>query len=77
MCRCVHLSVCVCPVGICMWNRGVGGPGAGVTYACEPRVLGVNLGPLEEQPVLLTTEPSLQSFPVSVMLKDSLFPTFL
>lgn len=71
------MCICVClPVGMCMWTRGVGGPGAGVRDACEPRVLGVKLGSLEEQPVFLTAEPSLQSFPVSVMLEDSLFSTF-
>lgn len=64
------------PVGMCMWTGGVGGPGAGVRDACEPRVPGVKLGTLEEQPVLLTAERSLQSFPVSAMLEDSLFSTF-
>jgi hypothetical protein len=37
-------------------------PGTGITDGCEPLCgwLGPNLGPLEEQPVFLTAEPSLQ-----------------
>jgi hypothetical protein len=37
-------------------------PGTGVTGGCEPPwgCWELNTGPLEEQPVLLTTEPSLQ-----------------
>jgi hypothetical protein len=42
--------------------RGVRVPGTGVTDSCEPPCgcLELNLGPLEEQSVLLTAEPSLQ-----------------
>ena len=41
---------------------GVGCPGTGVTHSCALpcSCWELNLGPLEEQPVLLTTEPSPQ-----------------
>lgn len=40
---------------------GVGSPGAGVTDGCEPpcRYWNVNLGPLKDQQLLLTTETSV------------------
>ena len=43
-------------------EEGVRSPGTGITEGCElPRgYWELNLGPLEEQPVYLTTEPSLQ-----------------
>ena len=42
----------------------VGSPGTGVTVvSC---CLELNMGPLEEQPVLLTTEPALKTRPNSV-----------
>jgi hypothetical protein len=46
----------------CRSEEGIGFPGTEVTDGCElPRVYWeLNLGPLEEQSVLLTTEPSLQ-----------------
>jgi hypothetical protein len=49
---CLH--VCLC--------EGVRYPRIGVTDSCELSIgwWELNLGPLEEQPVLLTTEPSLQ-----------------
>lgn len=74
MCRCVHLCVSAC--GYVHVDQRCWRPRSCVRDACEPRVLGVKLGPLEEQPVFLTAEPSLQSFPVSAMLEDSLFSTF-
>ena len=50
----VFLSVCLC--------EGVRFPGAGVTDSCEPPCgcWELNLGPLEEQPVLIDAEQSLQ-----------------
>ena len=46
---------------ICLYE-GVGSPGTGVIFSCELPVGAGNLNPglLEEQSVLLTTEPSLQ-----------------
>ena len=43
-------------------HEGVGYPGTRVTDSCELlcRDWELSLGPLEEQPVLLTAEPSLQ-----------------
>jgi hypothetical protein len=48
------LRVCLC--------KGVGSPGTGVIDGCEQPYgyWDLNPGPLEEQPVLLTAEPSLQ-----------------
>jgi hypothetical protein len=50
------MSVCVCV-------RGIRAPGTGTTdnYELPCECWDLNLGPLGEQPVLLTTEPSLQS----------------
>ena len=44
-------------------EEGVGSPRTGVIDGCEPpcRCQELNSGLLEEQPVLLTTKPSLQS----------------
>jgi hypothetical protein len=43
-------------------EKGIGSPGTGVSNSCERQYgcWGSNLGPLEEHPVRLTTEPSLQ-----------------
>ena len=56
---CLHLCLC----------GGVRSPGAGVTASCElPCGYGeLNLGSLEEQPVFLTAEPSLQPHEGSVI----------
>lgn len=59
-CLCVSVpTVCLCP-----WRpeAGVEAPGTGVTE-CEPptRCWESNLDPLEEQPMLLTAEPTPQS----------------
>lgn len=60
-CICVHnICVCLVPKGDrrVHWN-----PGAGVTDSCEP-LCGcweLNFDPLQEQPVLLTTDPSLHT----------------
>ena len=50
----VFLLVCV--------REGVRSPGTGVTGSCELpcRFWELNPGPLEEQPVLVTTKPTLQ-----------------
>ena len=52
---------CVCLVS--MPAESVTSPGTGVTDGCEPPCMcwELNLGPLEEQSVLLTTKPSLHS----------------
>lgn len=44
-------------------EEGIGSPGAGVTEGCElPCRYGeLNLDPMEEQPVLFTTESSIRS----------------
>ena len=46
-----------------------------ITDGCEPPFGGweLNLGPLEEQPVLLTSEPSPQPFPPSFILECNLY----
>jgi hypothetical protein len=57
------LCVCMCMyVPVPMVTRGARFPGAEVIDHYEPprRGAGSNPGPLERQPVLLTTEPSLQ-----------------
>ena len=45
-----------------LWFEGIRSPGTGVTNSCELPCgcWDLNLGLLEEQPVLLTAEPSLQ-----------------
>jgi hypothetical protein len=55
---CLH--VCLC--------EGVRSPGTGVTdiYELPCECWELNLGPLEKQPALLTTEPSLQPPPKSI-----------
>ena len=44
-------------------KRVLGSPGTVITDGCQPPCgcWDLNSGPLEDQPVLLTTEPSLQS----------------
>jgi hypothetical protein len=62
------LPACICTTFICLVpSEGVKPPDTGVTYSCELPCWcwELNIGPLEEQPVLLITEPSLQS-PLSV-----------
>ena len=51
--------VCIVPAEA---RRGAGSPGTGATGGCEPpcRCWEPNLGPLQEQPVLLPAEPPLQ-----------------
>ncbi|KAM7331642.1 hypothetical protein ACRRTK_008350 [Alexandromys fortis] len=58
--------MCIDVSPTCMTVQGVRSPGTGVTDSCEmPFGYWVlSPGPLEEHPVLLTTEPSLQ-FPGS------------
>lgn len=53
----------VCLPGVFGSSEGIGFPGTGLT---DSWVLGVNLGLLEEQSVLLTTEPS----PLSLLLNE-------
>ena len=51
---------------LCLWKSGGGirSPETRVTDGCEPTaVLGIELGPLEEQYMILTTEPSPQPKP--------------
>ena len=60
LCACIFCRVCaLCPQKS---EDGMGSPGPGVRDSC--RLLcgcwELNPGPMEEQPVLLTTEPSLQ-----------------
>lgn len=61
MCAC---APCVC-VTKCLWKleRALGAPGTGVIESCEQlcRYWELNLGPLQEQLVLLTTESSSQT----------------
>ena len=48
---------------LCLWKseEGLRAIGTGVSDGCgPPMVLGTELGPLQEQQVLLTAEPSLQ-----------------
>lgn len=51
---------------------GVGSRGTGVTDTSEPSCgcWILNPGPLEEQPVLLSTEPSLQALILSYTMAD-------
>ena len=56
------LHACFCTTGLKFQKRleeGIRSPGSGVTDGCEPPCgYGeLNPGPLEEQPVLLTTDP--------------------
>jgi hypothetical protein len=58
------LFICMCP-DVCLHVHlfeGARSPGTEVTDSCELPCgcWELNLGPLEEQPVLLTMEPSLQ-----------------
>ena len=56
---------------MCAWEpKGIGSPGTRVTDDCElPRGLGIEPGPLEEQSVLLPTEPSRQPFGVLLCIE--------
>ena len=62
------LTACFTLYHVCAWTlrrpeEGVGSPGSGVTDSCGAtplRCWELNLGPLECQPVHLTTEPHLQ-----------------
>ena len=63
-------SGCMCNIYIQCLQRpeeGTGSSGAGVTNGCELPCgcRELNPGPLEEQQVLLTDEPSLQPHPFS------------
>lgn len=54
---CVHKDI-----GVCRTRNDTGFPKAEGTSDCEPIFTERTLGPLKEQQVFLTTEPSLQSF---------------
>ena len=60
----VFLHVCL--------HDGIGSAGIGIADSCElpSGFWELNPGPLEEQPVLLTVEPSLQCLPVILKKKD-------
>ena len=60
------LNTCLVPTEA---RRGASSPGTGAIASCEPPcgTWGPNPGPLEEQQMLLTTEPSLQS---TIFFKD-------
>lgn len=47
---------------VCVWRHkeGIESPGAGIQLLATMWVRGPNQGLLEEQPTVLTTEPSLQ-----------------
>lgn len=62
MCNYVCLSMGLCVCVQCPWSpeEGIGLSGAGLKGICEPHDMGPNLGPLQDQQVLLTSEPSLQ-----------------
>jgi hypothetical protein len=67
MCMSVCLHVCLCIIWVqCPRSpeEGIMSFGTGVTTDCEPSrgCWESNLGPLEEQPGLLITEPSLQFY---------------
>lgn len=64
LCVCVPVCVCVFNVCKCLWRleKGIQSCGAGVNrwlWAIQHGYWELNLGPLQEQPALLTTEPSL------------------
>ena len=63
-----YLHVCLCTT--CVPKESIRYPGTGVRDGCGPPCghWEANPGPLEEQPVPLTTEPSLQ--PLSFTSKD-------
>ena len=65
MCISVCLYICLC--------EGVGSPGTGATDNCELPCgyWELNLGPLEEQPVLLTAKLSLQLGYIDVVDQSS------
>ena len=59
------MFICVCVCVLPVETRGGGPPGAGITGDCElpDEYWDLNSGPLEEQHVLLTTEPSISPAP--------------
>jgi hypothetical protein len=60
---CMYVCVpCVCLVPVKVARRDVRSPGAGVSGSCEPSrgCWEPRCDPLQEQPMLLVTEPSLQ-----------------
>lgn len=69
----LSLQACLCTMYMYVWylkRPGVRSPGIGITMW----VLGIKVGPLEEQPVRLTPEPSLQPS-TSVLDKENLEET--
>jgi len=76
--ECFYLYVCMHVHPVCAWclrrsEEGIRSPGTGDKEGCEPPCgfWELNLGPLQEQQVLLTTEPSLQP-PIFVLLRETL-----
>jgi hypothetical protein len=59
-----------------LWKpeEGVGSPGTRVTNRCA-RLVPSHVGPLEEEPVPLTTEPSLQTPQMAFFYKDGALVT--
>lgn len=57
--ECLHVYLCAHG-----GHKSVGYSGTGIRGGYEPLWLGINLGPFQEQQVLLTSRPSLQ--PVNV-----------
>ena len=55
----LKIYFCFRPIGVLSWVSGP--PERNYSYELPCGCWELNLGPLEEQPVLLTTEPSLQS----------------
>lgn len=51
----------VCVFGVCRGKKNFGSPGTGISDVCEPsrECQELSSGSLKEQPVFLTTEPSL------------------
>jgi hypothetical protein len=71
VCACASLCVlCVCK-SLQRPEEDIECSGTGVTDDCEPACgcLELNLVPLQQQPVLLTTEPPLQSLPKAFNIK--------
>lgn len=56
-------SMCQMHISVQKPEEGIGSPGAGVIEGCELpwRYWELNLDPMEEQPVLFTTESSIRS----------------
>ena len=69
------IFICIsCAMVFCLHGylcEGVGDSGAGVTESCEllRGCWELTSGPLEDWPVLLATEPSLQHMPPNALLK--------